>query len=148
MNKKILLIIVLLVCVVAGFFIFNFAGAQNYVNVNNAEFMVPEGYQVIDQNYSVNLTKGDNFICIKKNISANNIKDAINDYIKAKEDKNHTTNLSNFTVNNTLVYKVTVDGSHIVHYWFEKDGNIQELYTRTSEADTDKLISDMITSMK
>lgn len=110
--------------------------------------MVPEGFHVIDQNYSYNLTNDYDSILITKELESNDIDKEVKNYVKFKKESNFTVSLSNFTVDGITVCKAKVNENDAIHYWFEKDGKVYEMYTRSGGINSDKLVSDLIKTME
>ena len=141
MNKKLIVIILILIMLGIGFVI---ANQSNHVNVDGVNFQVPDSYKVIDRKTSVNLTNGDDSIIILKNTTTD-INNTVKQYIKSKEMQNLTVKSSKFKLNDVDVYEVNVNKT-ITHYWFEKNNKVFEIYTWSTNPNTILVVNDLIKS--
>lgn len=146
MNKKILAIIVVVIAILILGFVFY---TQNTVKVGNAYFTVPEGYHVVDEGNHFNLTSGNNYMCLVKNVSNDDINKSIDAYTKNKKASNDTLKFSKFSSGDVSVTKsVSSKDAKVFHYWFEKDGKKYEAFTWSGDSNSDKLLINLINSMK
>ena len=141
MNKKLIVLIVILIMLGIGFVI---ANQSNQVNVDGVNFQVPDSYKAIDRKTSVNLTNGSDSIIILKNTS-NDINNTVKQYIKSKEKQNSTVKSSKLNVDDVDVYEVNVNKT-ITHYWFEKNNKVFEIYTWSTNPNTILVVNDLIKS--
>ena len=141
MNKKLIVIILILIMLGIGFVI---ANQSNHVNVDGVNFQVPDSYKVIDRKTSVNLTNGGDSIIILKNTTTD-INNTVKQYIKSKEMQNFTVKSSKFKLNDVDVYEVNVNKT-ITHYWFEKNNKVFEIYTWSTNPNTILVVNDLIKS--
>ena len=141
MNKKLIVIILILIMLGIGFVI---ANQSNHVNVDGVNFQVPDAYKVIDRKTSVNLTNGGDSIIILKNTTTD-INNTVKQYIKSKEMQNFTVKSSKFKLNDVDVYEVNVNKT-ITHYWFEKNNKVFEIYTWSTNPNTILVVNDLIKS--
>ena len=147
--KKIILgisvIIIIIICLL-GFGIFN---NQNTVNVGNATFHLPDGFQEkgVIKSGDINISNGYESFYIH-DYKDKNLEEHVKDYIIDRKNKSFKVELTNFTVNDTLVYKtVIVNQTHSIHYWFMKDGDVFSIYTWDGIPKMNKIVSDLISSM-
>ena len=144
MGKQLILIIIglIVLLLVGGFIITN---NPNNIKINDVKFKAPDTYEVSDGADEVKLTNGKDSIIIVKNTTTK-LKKTVDNYIHSKEKKNDTVKLSNMTINNNVIYRVSVDNTNIVHYWFEKNGKVFEIYTKNANPNTELAVTDLIKS--
>ena len=140
-------IIVILVIIIAimGFSMLTSSG--NQVNIENTIFDIPSGFHQGEMSKlnHVNLTNGKESIFIYK-CSGNDIEQIIEEYEDYKKSENDSVSTSNFTVNNTIVYKSTINNTKTVHYWFEYGDKVYSIYTWGVQGDIDEIVSNIIKS--
>lgn len=148
MNKKIIIIsgVILLVLLLSFCFIYTF----NTVRIDGTYFNVPNGYQIDDEGDYINLTSGTNYICLVKEVKNDDVNKLIKEYVNSKKVKeNDTISVSSFKVDNLNVYKsISNNNDKTVHYWFVKYGKSYELFTWVANSNSDKIVSDLIKTMK
>ena len=152
-NKSIILIaIVIVIVAIVGFVSYNpFASADNQVKVGAATFTMPEGFHVgTDYNNETNITNGYDTVLLE-DCGNDNISKYIKQYIKFKKSKDNTTKVKtqNFTVDDTVVYKVyPVNHTSTVHYWFKHDGEVYHMHNPNVGENFEKIVIDLIRSVK
>lgn len=147
MNKKLIIIIAIVAILLLGFY---FMYTQNTIKIDNTYFTIPEGYHVIDEGDFINLTSDNNYLCLMKNPVDENITTVTHKYSDYKKShENDTLKFENYQVNGHSVTKSTsVKHPEIVHYWFVKDGKTYEFYTWASNSNSDRLVANLIKTMK
>ena len=125
---------------------------NNQVKVGAATFTVPEGFQVgsLNKHNDTNITNGYDTVFIK-DCGNDNITKYTKEYAKYLKSKDNTTKVKtkNFTVGDTVVYKVhAANQTSNLHYWFEYNGEIYSIYSWSASDNTDKIVTDLIKSIK
>ena len=131
MNKKWIIIICVIILLVVGLIAFyTISIHKSEINIGSTKFKMPNGYHEVSSNKGdvINLTNGTHGICIGKYDDIN-VKKHIKSYIDYNKKKNITTNISNFTVGKTVVYKSQLNNSTAVHYWFVKNRTTYDIYS-------------------
>lgn len=149
MNKKsILLIVIVIIVVIGGVIAFTTFNNNSQVSVGNAKFKLPSGFHegTLNSAGDVNITNGYDTVFIKEH-NESNITKCLKDYKKYKRDNNRTVKISNFTVNNTLVYKTTVKNESTIHYWFEHNGKVYSIYSWSKNNNFNDIATDLINSV-
>ena len=73
----------------------------------------------------------------------------MDNYVENNARNNLTLTLSNLTVGQHTVQKSVMDNNtEIVHYWFDFNGKVYEIYTRSANSNTDDVITELINSAK
>lgn len=146
LNKKIIigiLIIVLLLLVSSSIMMFS---DKDHIKVENTKFKIPEGYTVTNADKYYNLTNGIDSICIEKKVGNLDLNTTIDHYLKIKKEENISTQVSNFTVDNLIVYKVNTKNSGACHYWYEDNGKVYSMFTLNKSPNIDPLVVSLINS--
>lgn len=144
MKLKILLIAIIIILLI--FIGLNYIpSTQNQVKVMDTYFTIPEGYSVIEEDSYINLTNGNDSICIEKR-PITNITQDISDYKYEKSKDNYTVQLSKFYVGDTIVHKSQLDNTtNTLHYWFKINNTRYSIFTWSGNSNSDKLVSELIT---
>ena len=146
------MVIVILIAAV-GYFGYNqYIVKDKHVKVGAATFTLPEGYHVgtLNKNNDTNITNGYDAIFLR-DCGNDNITKYIKNFVKLKKSKENTTKVKvkNFTVDDTIVYKVySANNTSNVHYWFEHNGEVYTIYSWSASRSTDKIVTDLIKSVK
>lgn len=144
MNKKIVIIGIIIAILIVGFIFYT----QNTIKIGNSYFTIPEGYHVIDEGDYVNLTSGNNHICLYKEIPYDSNK-SISIYEKDKHKENDTLKFSNITSGDVKIIKaVSKKHPNLSHYWFVKDGNSYEAFSWHGDSGSDDILINLIKTMK
>ena len=148
MNKRIiyfLIIILILLVTFIGFFSY----FQNNIKVGDAYFDLPNGYKCVSEGLYTNITNDNNEYIILTYNNTDDIKKIINDYIEYNNNHNLSISLSNSKIGENTVYKSTMDNNtHIVHYWFIYNKKVYQIYTHSANSNSEKIICDLISSVK
>lgn len=152
MGKNSYLIIVLIGILIATGIVFlnTYAQPEGTIKVGDVYFGIPEGYHegTLNQLGDVNLTNGTNSIFIKKHDSGDLYK-KIKEYEEYKKTENTTVTVSNFKINDELVYKTVSDhDANVNHYWFLKNNKVYSIYSLQKNEDIDKIATNMIKTAK
>ena len=140
MNKKsivaILLIIILLLII--GFMAFNqFNNSENQIKIGNATFILPDGFHEGTPNKAgdINITNGYDTKYTKQ-------------YVKNKQKNNISVHMKKFTVDDAVIYKSSITNkSNSVSYWFNYNNEVYSIYCWSANKNTDKIVTDIITSL-
>ena len=155
MERKSILIAVVIILLVAiiGYLGYNqFVANDNQVKVGAATFTLPDGFHKGTplKNGDTNITNGyDDFFI--KDCGKDNITKYPKKYVKSIEKKDNTTKvkIKNFTVNDTVVYKASiVNKTSNVHYWFDYNGEVYLIYSWSANKNFEKIVTDLISSVK
>lgn len=145
MRKKIVVIILLLLIVLGSFWMIY---SPNHFKVRNAFFSIPSGFQAIDNEDFVNLTDGNDYICIIKENENEDLNKSIRNYVEIKQNDNISVEISNFTINEVEVFKSTeTNGNNVNYYWFIKNNQLYKIFTLSGNSNTDNLVRDEIKNM-
>lgn len=146
--KKIIgILIIVLIIIICGVTLFN--SFNNDVTVGNTTFSLPNGFQNagFTDSGNVNISNGYESIYIHE-FDDNNITKHVNEYVNDRIENNFTSNLTNFTVGNKVVYKtVIINQTHSMHYWFINDNKTYSIYTWDGIPKMDQIVSDLILSI-
>jgi hypothetical protein len=149
MNKKIILILAIILLLIIGFCVFtNMPLKENEIKVGNTIFTLPDGYNKSDVNDfgNVNITNGNNSL----SISAANDNDIIKYTTKYNQnaiDRNYSINFTNITIGNIPVYKSTLlNNSQVTHYWFVDKEQVISISTWDADKNTEKSVLKLIES--
>lgn len=149
MNKKgiIYILIIILIMLVAIIGVMGYF--HNHIKVGDAYFTLPEGYKCVANGEYTNITNDNNEYIILDYNNTNDLKKVINDYVKYNEDHNLSLSLYNITIGEYTVYKSIMNNdTQIVHYWFIYNDQTYQIYTRSANSNSEKIISDLISSVK
>ena len=73
----------------------------------------------------------------------------IKEYEEYKKTENTTVTISNFKINDELVYKTTSDHDvNVNHYWFLKNNTVYSIYSLQKNNDIDEIATNMIKTAK
>lgn len=147
MNKKYIILLLVLFLIVGLFAYFNFYN-PNEVRVGDSRFQLPEGYHegALRDNGDTNITNQYTSVFIHQYDDNNTVKYS-HAYVKERNQSNFTTKLVSFSVGNKTVYKSTIVGQpQSLHYWFVENGKTYTVYTWDGNDNMDLLIKDMIAS--
>lgn len=136
-------IIVIIILLVGSSIVFDNNG--DYVKVGSSNFEVPDGFTSIENYKYFNITNGLDSICIYNRVREN-LNETIQSYIDDREQNgNVTVQISNFTVDDIIVYKADIlNDNKRVQYWFEDGGKVYNLFTWNKNQNTDSLVSGLI----
>ena len=146
----ILILLVILIAVLSIGFLFN--STDNKVEVGSTYFSLPSGFEqesmIKEDNFvAVNITNGKNTIKIVE-YKNTNVKNLIDNYIKIKNQDNHTVKVETLEIDSKPVYKSTdTSDSKIIHYWFEKNNKVYEIYSWDANSNTAGVIEKLISSV-
>ena len=121
---------------------------QNEIDFGNTKFYLPNGFQEsgVIESGDINASNGYESIYFHK-YNDTELTEHVNAYVNERKADNFTPILTNFTVNDTLVYKtVIVNQTHSMHYWFIKDGTVFSVYTWDGIPKMDQIVSDLVVS--
>lgn len=147
MEKKGVLIILLFIIIIGmGFFIFNENLSNNKFQVGSSIFELPNGYAVGSPNKfgGVNITDGTYSIFLVEH-NDSNVSKYINDYQNSMKNQNKSVQVFNSTVEGFLVYKsINIDSPDTVHYWIVKNGKTYEMYKWDENPKMESIVIDLI----
>lgn len=149
-RTSLIILIVVVLFLIAGFVGYTFFFNQNQVEINNVVFTIPDGYHQTDavKDKEINMTNGNNSMILLK-CTTLGIQKNIHDYQKYKSNRNSSTQISNFTVNNITVYKVSVvNDTGTLHYWFDYDKKTFSVYTWDANKNCDDFVFQLVSSIK
>lgn len=154
MEKKyivIILLIIILIFIGVGFYTYNNStnNQNSTVKVGDLYFNMPNGYIQGTPNKlgDVTLSNGKNPIFITY-YNDTNITKYINKFNDSVEKNGETIDIKNFTTNDLLVYKATINESGMVNYWFIKNDKIYSIYSWSKIDNVDIIFSELINSKK
>lgn len=136
------LLIIIALIILGVYFLDN----PDNVRIGDVNFKVPEGYTKNEDSNQVNLTNGVNSICISKNI-ASGLEENVNHYINVKTSQKLNVTVENFTVGNVKVVKLDIVNDTTVHYLFDINGKVYDIFTWNKNQDTDSLVTQLINSV-
>lgn len=155
-KKKLILIFVILIVLVAGaFFLINgFSNNPNTIKFDAAEFSLPEGYHTSIKVSSsvaetINITNGTNVIYIVEYKNEGDINQMINNYLDRMNSNNMSATVSQAHIGDTEVHVSNVENNTRIHqYWFNKNGHLYSIYTWNGDNNTDAIINSLIESIE
>ena len=138
-SKKIVIIVLAIVALllIVNFTIINPINTENKVTVGSTNFILPEGYIQGDTNTfdAVNITNGTNTVFISES-DDDNITKVVRSYRKNIENKGQTMTVDRFHMDNYIFYKTNnVDNPGNIHYFFEKNNKVYDVYCWDGNAD-------------
>lgn len=149
-NETKIIIIFLIIFIIGCIGYSQFSNQHKQIKIDDVVFSLPEGYSEAKSvnNNGINISNGFNSMilskCDEKNITKN-----INNYKTYKQKDNYSIKISNFTVDNIVIYKtVVVNKTDTIHYWFNYKNNTFTVYTLDGNKNSDKFISELIESLK
>lgn len=149
MKKLIILIAVLLIALfIGGFYITGGLSTQEQIEIGNNTFTLPSGYHEghSNKNGDMNITDGHYSVFISA--SKGNINKIIDGYANYISNTNDSVIISNYSVNNIVVYKgIAVNKTNLVRYWFEYNDTVYTVYTWTKNPNIDSIVSELINSI-
>lgn len=146
--KIICLCVIIILCVSFIIYHVNYSNNKDSVKIDHTYFTLPNGY------YKLN--SGDNFLNITNGTTElylycfndSDIIGHVENYTKMKNKDNITIEKSQFTINNTEVYKSYVKNeTQVCHYWFVNDNKVYEMFTWHATPNTDKIVEKMVGSI-
>lgn len=149
MEKKSIFILVIIIIALLAICIMAFNHtSENKFTVGDAEFTLPDGYEVKSNKDVVTIANGG------KNFSITSYNDSkidkhINEYKTSKEKNNKTITVSHITDKNNkqLVKSTVVNATSNVHYWFNYHGKTYTIYTSNAGEDADQTVFKMVSSL-
>lgn len=150
MNKKLVLIIIIVVLFAVGFIMYSSeSNSGDYVKIGKSNFIMPEGFYQGQLNNlgSINLTNGSNSIFISYNNNTNMEKEVNNlkDYF---EGVNSSSNIIQYNIGDVPVYKLeVVDNSKSSFYWFEHNGEVYNIYNWDGIPNMDLMFEELVRSV-
>ena len=168
MKKEFTIVIIILLVVVAiGFFVlhdFNLnvnstsnnvvkqsgsIDSSGVIHVGDISYTMPEGYKQGETNDlgHIAITNGSNkiFFAVYDDKSVDFLSEEYMNYTKAH---NQTATVSKFTENGIDVTKNVNDQVGATHCWFNHNGKVYTIYTWAKTPNDDKIISNLINSIK
>ena len=144
MAKKIIAIIIIaIILLTCAFFVYT----HNTVKSGNTYFTIPDGYNAINEKDYINLTNGKDSIGIVKDVKYTNLKESIKSYTNSK--KNDNISISSSDVGGHTVFKsVSARDPNVVHYWVDCNGKINEFFSWSGDANSDKIVNELLESTK
>lgn len=157
MNKKSILMsaIIIILLLVIGFLVFNQPSSNDNSDdhekflVGEASFTIPEGYNVSNQHNDgeVNLTNGNTTLYMVE-YNGDNLTKYVNKSIDYVKSQGLNPIVSNFTIENTFVEKLTIDGkNNYLRYWFVNEDKTYCVYTFTGDSSIDNTVNYLIKSL-
>lgn len=147
-KSKLLIAVIFILLIILGFIVLNqqVNNSKNQVKVGATTFSIPNGFYEgsLNSDGDVNITNGYDTFFLKE-CGKGNMTKYIKDYKNYKNNTTKNMSITNFTVDNTLVYKSTMlNESYIIHYWFKHDGIVYSMYTWSGNKKSDTIVSDLI----
>lgn len=146
MSKKIYIIIILALLVVAGAFVY-FQNEANHLKVGEKNIEIPNGYTILQESAHGGIfVNGENKIAVYEN--ENTTKDSIDNYVKKhKKDllKEDTEKVGNITVHKFVLKDNSTKQVKITHLFFDKNSKPYHIYVRGDY--DDKAINTIIKSL-
>lgn len=141
MNKSLFVIVIIII--IAAICFIGFGGMQSVLG--GGDFKVPEGYYEngVNNDSSINVSDGVNTFYVKLYDDAN-VSNHVGEYLKYISKIHKRPITSNYTFNNMVVNKISVNGTHTDHYFFAHNGKSYDVYTWNSTEDSDKSIINFI----
>ena len=150
MRKEIILIFLLILILFSLFFIMNNGvNQQKQVTVGGIYLDLPEGYDVGNPNKlgHINITNGKNTIFLA-NYNDGNISKYVNQYKSEIAKNNQSVSSVNLTINNMSVYESINLKTDAHHYWFVENGTVYTIYNWDKNSNIEKIVYNMIESIK
>lgn len=147
MDKKFIFaaIIIIILAIIGCFMVFNNFG-NGHIEVKGTQFALPDGFteSTVLKDGNANITNGNTSLIFVK-YGGSNIQQYIDKYVDYNKERNYTTKLSNFTAGGVEVYKAAItENKNVFHYWFVKDDNVFEVFTRDGNDQTDKIVLELV----
>ena len=150
MNKKLIILIILILAIVGFASFYIFSNQEHSIKVGESTFIMPKGYHLGSPNElgGTNLTNNTNEIYIDM-YDSQNVTKYIEEYMNYSTKNNNTVKFSNFTIGDTFIYKSNIiDGRDSVHFWFVKDKKVYTIYCWDKNPKIDSIAVNLIESMK
>lgn len=146
-RTKWIIIFVLILILLVGIFALT-GGLQKKIPVGSTNFTIPSGYhEGVSNENVINLTNGKETIFITE--MDTNINDAVDSYDNYLINKNYSSMRSNFTVEGTVVQKLTnLNSTNDVRYWVENNNHTYAIYSWNENPKLDSIIFDMVKDIK
>lgn len=155
-SKKIVFgIIFLIIFLVALAFVLNAFSFSDNCNVGEAFFELPSNYELDsttilhkDDYIILNITNKKNVISVVE-YKNGDLQKVFSDYTQRKQNENISLDVSNLTIDNIKVIKsVNNADAKNVHFWFEKNGRVYEIFSWNADDNFEKNVESMIKSMR
>ena len=149
-KTKLLIVVIAILLLIIGFMSYSNFLAQNQIKIGETDFLMPSGYHegsptnlghknITDGNHSVYIGEYDD----------NNVVGHLNNMSSYFKNRNHTTNISNFTHDGILVYKLTIKNDKTCsYYYFEKNNATYTVYTWNSNENIEEILFNLINTMQ
>lgn len=132
MSRKLLLVIVFLVVVVAGAFVYTHASTPETLKVGSSQVEIPKGYTILQESEHGGIfVNGENKIAVYEN--ENTTDKSVNDYAKKhKKDllKNSTEKIGDIEVYKFVLKDNSTKETKITHLFFDKNSKPYHIYLR------------------
>ena len=148
-RKLIIAIIIILIAAIGIFSYIQYQDSFSSIKLGKTTFKIPEGYKQVesDDNNTVNINNGKKLIYISSKGNGDFNK-TIQDYVNTFEENNRPTIVTNFTVDNVLVYKLSLKNESACYYWFKNNGELYNIYKWGKTGDIETEVFDLIRTMK
>lgn len=121
----------------------------NTFHVGETQFILPDGYHEghLNEVGDINITNGNNSIFFVE-YNDTDIDKYIQGYSQYKSENNRSILITNFTIDNTIVYKATnKEDMNIARYFFTNNNKTYSIYNWDSNTELDNIVSNLIKTM-
>lgn len=147
-KSSLIIAVALIILLIGGIIMYTQVFNTKHVEVEGTNFKVPNGFHVgaFNEELGTNLTNGSSSIFINK-LNDTTLEKAVDDYDNYKINQSYKTLVSNYMVNDVLVYKMSlVNDSSNVHYWFNYNDDVYCIYSFNHISKLDYIVSELINS--
>ena len=152
MNKKsiVIILVFIILLLIIGFMAFNqFNYSQNQIKIEDVTLVLPEGFHEGTPNKEghTNITNGYDTLFIKK-CGSDNINKYTKQFVKDKQKENASAHIKKLNIGDKEYYKGSITNkTNIARYWFDYNGEVYLIYSWTANKNTDKIVTDIISSL-
>lgn len=149
MKTGLVILIICILLIIAGFFIFNNHPAQNQVRVGDISYTLPDGYHVgkVNGNNDTVITNGVDQIFLAV-YGKSDVNEYVNNYVDYKKTNNTTVDVKSFEVGEYKVYKSEIpNDANTTHYWFGKNNKVYSIYSFVNNPNRDDITIKLINSI-
>lgn len=151
MKRKSKILIIVIIIVVALFAIFFNPitnPTDNFIKVGDATFDLPNEYhENKTDSGELSITDGSHSIYFKE-YNDSNITDYVLGYENFKLEKGYNSTITNFTIDGTQIYKLTVPSEPgNTQYWFIHNDKVYSIYSWTYTPEIDSIVINLIKSV-
>lgn len=148
--KVFIVIIIVIIAVIGIFGYMQFQDSNSSIQVGKTIFKLPEGYKEVGwtNNNTAKISDGKNtaFISLREN---DDLDYEVRNFAHGFNRDEKPTTITNFTVDNVFVYKLTIENdTQDCYYWFKNNGEVYGIYMWDGNNKIETVVFDLIRSMK